>query len=61
MWRPNEPVEDDVADASRIDLQNKRRGSRGCVWRDRLADQTVVQALEDVRFYRAFERPFRQC
>src|SRR5262245_8713857 len=56
MWRPNEPVEDDVADASGIDLQNRRRRSRRRAWRDGLADQTVVKTLEHVRSYRAFER-----
>jgi hypothetical protein len=56
MWRPNEPVEDDVAEAPGIHLQNKRRRSRRRAWRDGPADQTVVQGLEDVRSYRAFER-----
>jgi hypothetical protein len=56
MWRPNEPVEEDVSDLSGNDLQNKRRRSRRRAWRDGLADQTVVQGLEDVRSYRAFER-----
>jgi hypothetical protein len=56
MWRHNEPVEDDLADAPGIDLQNKRRRSRRRTWRDGLADQTLVQGLEDVRSYRAFER-----
>jgi hypothetical protein len=53
MWRPNEFVDDDV---SNIDQQRKRRRSRRRAWRDGLADQTVVQNLEDVRSYRAFER-----
>jgi hypothetical protein len=56
MGRPNESVEEDVADPPGIDLQNKRRRSRRRAWRDGLADQTVVHALEDVRCYRAFER-----
>src|SRR5262245_62426308 len=56
MWRPNEPVEEDVLDPPGIDLQNKRRRSRRRAWRDGLADQTVVRNLEDVRSYRAFER-----
>src|SRR5262245_14988097 len=55
MWRPNESVED-VSDVPGIELQNKRRRSRRCAWRDGLADQTVVQNLEHVRSYRAFER-----
>jgi hypothetical protein len=56
MWRPNEAAEEDVSDLPGIDLQSKRRRSRRCAWRDGLADQTVVQTLEDVRSYRAFER-----
>src|SRR5215467_1013355 len=56
MWRPNEPAEEDVSDVPGIDLQNKRRRSRRRAWRDGLADQTVVQNLEHVRSYRAFER-----
>jgi hypothetical protein len=56
MGRPNESVEEDVADPPGIDLQNKRRRLRRRAWRDGLADQTVVHALEDVRCYRAFER-----
>src|SRR5262244_1633086 len=56
MWRPNEPVEEDVSDLPGIDPHSKRRRSRRHAWRDGLADQTVVQGLEDVRSYRAFER-----
>src|SRR5258708_4036265 len=56
MWRPNEPVEEDVSNLAGIDPQSKRRRSRRRAWRDGLADQTVVQTLEDVRSYRAFER-----
>jgi hypothetical protein len=56
MWRPNEPVEEDVSAPLGIDPQGKRRRSRRRAWRDGLADQTVVQTLEDVRSYRAFER-----
>jgi hypothetical protein len=56
MWRPTEPAEDDVSDLPGIDPQSKRRRSRRRAWRDGLADQTVVQNLEDVRSYRAFER-----
>jgi hypothetical protein len=56
MWRPNESVEEGVSDLPGNDLQNKRRRSRRRAWRDGLADQSVVQALEDVRSYRAFER-----
>jgi hypothetical protein len=55
VWRHSEPVEEDVPELSGIDLQNKRRRSRRA-WRDGLADQTVVRHLENVRFYRAFER-----
>ena len=56
MWRPNEPAEEDVSDLPGIDPRSKRRRSRRRAWRDGLADQTVVQDLEDVRSYRAFER-----
>src|SRR5215831_14688804 len=56
MWRPNEPVEEDVSAPLGIDPQGKRRRSHRRAWRDGLADQTVVQTLEDVRSYRAFER-----
>ena len=55
MW-PNEPVEEDISDVPDIGPENKRRRSRRRAWRDGLADQTVVQNLEDVRAYRAFER-----
>jgi len=55
MW-PNEPVEEDISDVPDIGPQSKRRRSRHRVWRDGLADQTVVRTLEDVRSYRAFER-----
>src|SRR5262249_15421018 len=56
MWRPSAPLEEDVADPPGIGPQDKRRRSRRRAWRDGLADQTVVQGLEDVRSYRAFER-----
>jgi hypothetical protein len=56
MWRPNEPAQDNVSDLPRIDPQSKGRRSRRRAWRDGLADQTVIQTLEDVRSYRAFER-----
>src|SRR5258708_3690937 len=56
MWRPNEPVEEDVSDLPGIDPHSKRRRSRRRAWRDGLADQTIVKTLEDVRSYRAFER-----
>jgi hypothetical protein len=56
MWRPNEPVEEDGSNLVGIDPQSKRRRSRRRAWREGLADQTVIQVLEDVRSYRAFER-----
>jgi hypothetical protein len=56
MWRPNEPVEEDVSDLPGIGAQSKRRRSRRRAWRNGLADQTVVRNFEDVRSYRAFER-----
>src|SRR5215467_14311246 len=52
MWRPNEPVEEDVSDLPGIDPHSTRRRA----WRDGHADQTVVKTLEDARSYRAFER-----
>jgi hypothetical protein len=60
MWRPNESVEEGVSDLPGNDLQNERRRSRRRAWRDGLADQTVVKALEHVRSYRAFERALDQ-
>jgi hypothetical protein len=56
MWKPNEPVAEDGSNLVGIDLQNRRRRPRRRAWRDGLADQTVVQGLEDVRSYRAFEQ-----
>ena len=56
MWRPNEPVEEDISHLSGNDMQSKRHRSRRRAWRDGLADQTVVRDLEDARSYRAFER-----
>src|SRR5262252_10631914 len=56
MWRPNEPVEEDVSDLPGIDPHSKRRRSGRRAWRDGLADQTVVKSLEDARSYRALER-----
>src|SRR5262249_40407298 len=56
MWRPNEPVEEDVSAPLGIDPQSKRRRSRRRAWRHGLADQTVVRNVEDARSYRAFER-----
>jgi hypothetical protein len=56
MRRPNEPADADVLYLPGMDPQSKRRRSRRHVWRNGLADQTVVQSLEDVRSYRAFER-----
>jgi hypothetical protein len=56
MWRPNEPVEEDGSNLVGIDPQSKRRRSRRRAWLEGLADQTVIQVLEDVRSYHAFER-----
>jgi hypothetical protein len=55
MWRPNEPAEEGVSNLPGVDLKDRRRRSRRCAWRDGLADQTVVQNLEHLRSYRAFE------
>jgi len=43
MWRPNEPVEEDVSNLPGIDPHSKRRRSRRRAWRDGLANQTVVR------------------
>ena len=56
MWTPTGEVEEDVSDLPGIDSASKRRRSRRRAWRDGLADQTVVNNLEHVRSYRAFER-----
>ena len=56
MWRPAKPAEEDVSNLPGIDPHGKRHRSRRRAWRDGLADQTVVQTLEHVRSYRAFER-----
>src|SRR5215472_1346173 len=56
MWRPNEPVEEEVSDLPGIDPHGKRPRSRRRAWRDGLADQTVIRNVEGVRSYRAFER-----
>ena len=55
MRRANEPAEEDVSNLSGVDLKDRRRRSRRRAWRDGLADQTVVQNLEHLRSYRAFE------
>jgi hypothetical protein len=51
----NEPAGEDISNLGSIDQPSKRRCSRRRAWRDGLADQTVVQNLEHVRSYRAFE------
>jgi len=56
VWRPNEPAEEDGSNLVGIDPQGKRRRSRRRAWLEGLAYQTVIQVLEDVRSYRAFER-----
>src|SRR5215470_15567564 len=56
IWTSNGDVAEDAASFAGVDSQSKRRRSRRRAWRDGLADQTVVQGLEDVRSYRAFER-----
>src|SRR5262245_35702035 len=55
MWGPTKPVDEDVSAPLGINPQNKRSRRRRA-WRDGLADQPVVQGVEDVRSYRAFER-----
>jgi len=56
MWRPNDPVEEEVSAPLGIAPQGKHGRSRRRNWRDGLADQTVLQPLDDFRSYRAFER-----
>src|SRR5215475_5468411 len=56
MWRPNDPVEEDISTPLGIEPQGKHRRSHRRAWRDGLADQTVVLGVEGVRSYRAFER-----
>jgi hypothetical protein len=46
MWRPNEPVEEDVSAPLGIDPQGKRRRSRRRAWRDGLADQPSLRLLK---------------
>jgi hypothetical protein len=52
MWRPHETSEEDVLAGN--DPERKRRRSCRRAWR--LANQTVVRDLENIRSYRAFER-----
>jgi hypothetical protein len=56
MWRPTESTREEISNVPGRDPQSKRRRSRRRAWRDGLADQTVLQPLEDVRSYREFER-----
>jgi hypothetical protein len=56
MWRPNEPIAEDLSDLPDIDPQNKRRRSRRRAWRDGRAVQTIIENLEDGMSYRSFER-----
>src|SRR5215813_6913905 len=56
MWKPNESIGDDASGTRGIDPQSKRRRSRRRAWHEGIANQTVVNNLEDVRSYRAFER-----
>src|SRR5262245_62312877 len=55
MRIPNRNIEEDVSDRPLIVPQRKHHRSRRA-WRDRLADETVVRDVEDIRDYRAFER-----
>src|SRR5262249_35020327 len=56
MWKPNESIGDDASGTRGVDPQSKRRRSRRRAWHEGVANQTVVNNLEDVRSYRAFER-----
>src|SRR5262245_5065939 len=56
MWKPYESIGDEDSGPRGVDPQIKRRRSRRRAWHEGVANQTVVQGLEDVRSYRAFER-----
>jgi hypothetical protein len=57
MRTPIDFVDDDISVAPGADLQS-RRHSRRRAWRHGLAAQTVLETLENVRFYQTFERAF---
>jgi hypothetical protein len=52
--RHSEAAEENASEAPGIDHKRRRSGRRA--WRGGLADQTVIQNLEDARSYRSFER-----
>jgi hypothetical protein len=54
--RPVESIEEDPTDILRGDRNGRGRWSRRKLWRNGLAAQTVIEDLEDVKSYRAFER-----
>src|SRR5262245_17700890 len=56
MWKPYESIGDEDSGPRGVDPQIKRRRSRRRAWHEGVANQTVVNNLEDVRSYRAFER-----
>src|SRR5262245_65537222 len=58
MWKPNESIGDDASGTRGVDPRSKRRRSRRRAWHEGVANETVVNNLEDVRSYRAFERAF---
>jgi hypothetical protein len=45
MWRPNEPVEEDVSDLPSIDPHGKRPRSRRRAWRDGLPTKLLLGML----------------
>jgi hypothetical protein len=54
--RPIESTEEDATDVSRGHRKGGGRWSRRKPWREGLAAQTVIENLEDIKSYRAFER-----
>jgi hypothetical protein len=55
IWRPIEPGEDNDSDVRGAAPHGRRRSCRRA-WRDGFAAETVINTLEDIRSYRAFER-----
>jgi hypothetical protein len=53
---PIERIADEASYELQSDRPTRHRRSRRSAWRDGLAAQTVIEKLENVRSYRAFER-----
>ena len=54
--RPIDPISEAASDCPDPDQPIRRRRLRRGAWRDGLAAQTVIENLEDIKSYRAFER-----